>query len=80
LNTTKSRLVNTHCDKDLKKTNTERIFNNISKSKIELTNHTSSRLTDITMQKVKIPQEMDGFFLPQTSYENTILLFYENAK
>jgi hypothetical protein len=46
-------------------------FNSISRSKVELTQYNTFRLTDISMQKVKIPQENGKFFLPQTSYENT---------
>jgi hypothetical protein len=45
-------------------------FNSISQSKVELTQCT--RLTDISMQKVKISHENGGmFFLPQKTYENT---------
>jgi hypothetical protein len=46
------------------------IFNSISESKFELAQH--CRLKEISIQKVKIPQENGGFFLPQKSYQNTV--------
>jgi hypothetical protein len=41
-------------------------LNSISKSKFELEQY------DISMQNVKIPQEIVRFFLPQKYYENTM--------
>jgi hypothetical protein len=45
-------------------------FNSISQSKVERTQY--RRLTDINMQKVKIPRENGEIFLPQKPYENTM--------
>jgi hypothetical protein len=56
--TTNSRLVNTLSDKDFEKNTKVHLvgfLNIISKSKVELAQY--SRLTNISMQKVKIPQE-----------------------